>query len=197
LLEPDHIIYDVTTIEEYDKLRIVPRIKLPEIMIKQEELRRKAIYLKILYANDPKDIKTAPLDLLKGAVDRQKLGEEYTAKKSSSIANLKTDITENPSILDNSQVSNLSQYCSSNSIQEDFTNEVVTFPKKWERIDRANILEENKVMTPGMEDIYRCIKGVKDRDELIKVLKTVTLSKSFKVFLPHSETVNKKGEAKT
>ena len=48
LLEPDHLIFDVTTIEEHDKLRIVSRENLALIMSKQEELRRKAMYLKLL-----------------------------------------------------------------------------------------------------------------------------------------------------
>ena len=91
LLEPDHIVFDVTTIEENDQLRIVSRTKLSAIMSKQEDLRRKGIYLKVLYSSDPLDCKTSPLDVMKDTSNHQKLGEEFIAKSESPTSSIKKE----------------------------------------------------------------------------------------------------------
>ena len=91
LLEPDHIIFDVTTIEENDQLRIVSRTKLSSIMSKQEDLRRKGIYLKVLYSSDPLDCKTSPLDIMKDTSTHQKLGEEYISKSETPSGSFKKE----------------------------------------------------------------------------------------------------------
>ena len=199
LLEPDHIVFDVITIEEFDQLRIVPRSNLSQIMCKQEELRRKGVYLKILYSNDPMDTKTSPLDIMKGTSERQKLGEEFTAKKPSAIEGLKRDMSQTNQ-LDYPTISMLTPEMMQGGFTDNSSGilkEHNLLPRKWERIDRTNIKEESKVVTPGMQDIYDHVGGIKDREELISILKTITIQKNFKVFLPHSETINKRSEAKT
>ena len=50
LLEPDNIIFDVSTIETGDRLVIIPRTKLVEIMRAEEEKRKNQLFFKLLNA---------------------------------------------------------------------------------------------------------------------------------------------------
>ena len=86
-----------------------------------------------------------------------------------------------------------SQFSQSSSINSSYKSQ----PKKWERINRADIDEKDKVMTPNFEDFIENLKNIKDREELVSICKSISIQKGFRTFYPHAETCSKTGEAKS